>query len=311
VSKLLELIGRRAGGMKLFGLAPPRQDAPAERLAEIGARHRARLSGLPLDGVVVYDLQDEPGRTGHPRPFPFLPTLDPAAWSDAELAPVGVPRVVYRSVNGLTADKLRSWLVGRREARGGSLAVLVGAPSSAARVGGLSLPDAYHLARCDAPDVVVGGIAIAERHARRLDEHERLAQKVAQGCRFFITQAVYDPSTTRSLLSDYALRLARESTPPPPMILTFSPCGSIRTLEFMQWLGVSFPRWVENELRHSADFLSRSVKLCEEIMADVQQFAAEKGIPLGINVESVSVRREELDAAVALFHRLAKMLESR
>ena len=79
----------------------------------------------------------------------------------------------------------------------------------------------------------------------------------------------------------------------------------------MQWLGVSFPRWVENELRHSADFLSRSVKLCEETLADVQHFAAEKGIPLGINVESVSVRREELDAAVDLFHRLAEMLESR
>ena len=79
----------------------------------------------------------------------------------------------------------------------------------------------------------------------------------------------------------------------------------------MQWLGVSFPRWVENELRHSADFLSRSVKLCAETLADVQHFAAEKGIPLGTNVESVLVRREELDAAVDLFHRLAKMLESR
>ena len=36
---------------------------------------------------------------------------------------------------------------------------------------------------------------------------------------------------------------------PLPVILTFTPCGSVKTLSFMKWLGVAFPRWLENELQ--------------------------------------------------------------
>ena len=32
---------------------------------------------------------------------------------------------------------------------------------------------------------------------------------------------------------------------PLPVILTFSPCGSQKTLAFMKWLGIAFPRWLE------------------------------------------------------------------
>lgn len=304
---LAELLRSRAPGIRLFGLSPPRRDADPARVEEIAARQRARLSGLPIDGVVVYDIQDEAERTPAPRPFPFLPTLDPAGWADGPLAPVPVQKIVYRSTHRLDAAALRAWLAGRR-ASSAPLAVLVGAPSARAAAS-LPLAEAYAIARREAPEVLLGGVAIAERHARRLDEHERLAAKLAQGCRFFVTQAVYDPSTTRSLLSDYALRLARDGTPPAPVLLTFAPCGSVRTLEFMQWLGISFPRWVENELRHSPDFLERSVRVCEEILADVLPFARAKGIPLGVNVESVSIRKAEIDASVELASRLARQLE--
>lgn len=303
---LLDLLRRRASGLRLFGLAPPRRDAAPERIEEIAARHRERLAALRPDGVVVYDIQDEADRNAAPRPFPFLPTLDPATWADVHLAGLPAPRVVYRSTAGLAPEALGPWL--RARAERGSPVVLVGAPS-ARSAGRLSLADAYAVARREAPDALLGGVAIAERHARRLDEHERLAAKMAQGCRFFVTQAVYDPSTTRSLLSDYALRMARDGTPPAPVVLTFSPCGSVKTLEFMRWLGISFPRWVENELHHSPDFLERSIGLCDEILADVLGYAREKGIPLGINVESVSVRKAEIEAAVELFGRLARRLE--
>src|SRR5512142_2526045 len=304
---LVELIRRRAGGIRLFGHAPPRRDAEPARVEEIAARHRERLTALAPDGVVVYDIQDEAERNAAPRPFPFLPTIDPAAWADVHLAGLAAPRIVYRSTAGLDPAALGPWLRARC-ASGAPLAVLVGAPSARA-AGRLSLAEAYAVARREAPDLVLGGVAIAERHARRLDEHERLAAKLAQGCRFFVTQAVYDPSTTRSLLSDYALRMARDGTPPAPILLTFSPCGSVKTFEFMRWLGISFPRWVENELRHSPDFLELSVRLCDELLADVLAFAREKGIPLGVNVESVSVRRAEIAAAVELFGLLARRLD--
>src|SRR5262249_58248518 len=127
-----------------------------------------------------------------------------------------------------------------------------------------ALAEAYALASA-APNLVLGGIAIAERDAVKEDEHQRMLTKQERGCPFFITQSVYDASSTKSLLSDYALSLQAQGRSAAPVVLTFSPCGSVRTLEFMKWLGVSFPRWLENELRHSSDTLEQSIALCESV----------------------------------------------
>lgn len=52
----------------------------------------------------------------------------------------------------------------------------------------------------------------------------------------------------------------------------------------------------------------KSVDLALQILADVRAFAKDKGIPLGVNVESVSIRGEEIEAAGELFEALsAKM----
>ena len=153
------------------------------------------------------------------------------------------------------------------------------------------------------------GIAIAERHARYLDEHQRILAKTETGCRFFVTQAVYDVTSTKSLLSDYALAVCDSAAAPVPIILTFAPCGSEKTLSFMKWLGIAFPRWLENELRFAADPLATSLELCERIFAEVWDYARDKGVPLGINVESVSIRKTEIDASVELLQRLRRRME--
>src|SRR6185295_6713358 len=152
--------------------------------------------------------------------------------------------------------------------------VFVGAPRGRSHSAGLPLAEAYAIARA-APNLTLGGIAIAERHVAKEDEHRRVLAKQDAGCRFFITQSVYDAASTKSLLSDYALLTTACGRSPTPIVLTFSPCGSVRTLEFMKWLGISFPRWLENELRHSADTLERSIDLCENVFADVQDYARE------------------------------------
>ncbi|MFT3708348.1 MAG: hypothetical protein QM817_11910 [Archangium sp.] len=285
----------------LFGLAPPRQSTPAERLAEIAAQQRERLATLKPDAVVVYDIQDESDRNAAPRPFPFLPTVDAAHWADSALAGTAAPRITYKSVPAQSGDELTRWLSGRSGA-----AVLVGAPSK--RAGGLSLNDAYALARTHAPSLQLGGVAIPERHHRANDEHRRMIAKTAQGCRFFVTQAVYDVHSSLSVLSDYALELAATGAQPVPIFFTFAPCGSEKTVEFMKWLGVSFPRWLENELRHAPDILERSHRLCVRNFRELHDFAREKKLPIGFNVESVSIRKAEIEAAAALFHALREIV---
>lgn len=309
MNTLFEKLDGGRGGIRLYGIVPPKLATDVARLREIAAQQAARARALAPDGLVVYDIQDEPGPNGQERPFPFLPTIDPEAYAYDALAELAIPKIVYRCVGASPREAFSSWLDEVRSRAGRRLGVFVGAPRGRSRGAGLPLTEAYALARA-APQLVLGGIAIAERHLAKQDEHLRMLAKQDAGCRFFITQAVYDASSTKSLLSDYALSLQPSGRKPAPIVLTFSPCGSLRTLELMKWLGISFPRWLENELRHSSDTLERSLDLCETVFTDVQAYAREKRLPIGINVESVSIRKSEVDASVELYHRLGSRLGS-
>jgi 5,10-methylenetetrahydrofolate reductase len=307
-NSLAQKIISRKPGICLYGFAPPKQATPAEQLEAIVAQQLERLGSLPVDGLIIYDIQDEAERVSTPRPFPFLPTFDPEVYAHQYLGSLAVPKIAYRCVNRDTPAGFVQWLESKTAAPG--ISVLVGAPSRSSQPG-LPLTDAYALARQRAPNLLLGGIAIAERHARKLNEHERILAKTEHGCRFFVTQAVYDVTSTKSLLSDYALAVGEKSSAPLPIILTFSPCGSLKTLSFMKWLGVAFPRWLENELQFTSDPLAKSLELCERIFLEVWDFAREKGIPLGINVESVSVRKTEIEASVELLQRLRRRIEKK
>jgi hypothetical protein len=305
-SSLAEKLSSRMPGICLYGFAPPKQATPADQLSAIVAQQLARLGSLSVDGLIIYDIQDEAERVSTPRPFPFLPTLNPEVYAHEHLGPLAVPKIVYRCVNRDTPNGFVRWLQSVNATP--QISVLVGAPNRSHV--GLPLADAYALARQHAPNLLLGGIAIAERHAHKLDEHERILAKSERGCRFFVTQAVYDVASTKSLLSDYAIAVREKNGVALPIILTFSPCGSLKTLSFMKWLGIAFPRWLENELKFATDPLAKSVELCERIFAEVWDFARDKGIPLGVNVESVSIRKAEIEASVELFLRLHRRIKS-
>ena len=298
---LTERLRAREGGICLYGLAPPKRETSPQRLEEIVARQLARLQHLSIDGLIVYDIQDEAERASEPRPFPFLPTLDPDIYAHRYLAALESQKIVYRCVTRDTAERFIEWLGEQSAATTPRASVLVGAPSRRSE-GGLPLSRAYALAREHAPNLLLGGVAIAERHASSASEHERMLSKTTSGCAFFVTQAVYDVTSMKSLLSDYAL-----ATPSPmPIIVTLSPCGSTKTLSFMKWLGIAFPRWLENDLRFAKDPLETSLKLCEQTFEEIWDYAEAKGVPVGVNVESVSIRKDEIDASLELFRRLRR-----
>lgn len=299
-SPLVAHIAQRRPGICLYGLSPPKRSTTPDQLGQIAAQQVERLARLDIDGVIVYDIQDEAARNAEPRPFPFLPTISPERYAREHLAAVARPKVVYRCVASDTRESFVEWLRAGGPER---ISVLVGAPSRDASVG-LGLREAYALVREHAPDLVLGGIAIAERHERAQDEHARILAKSAAGCRFFVTQAVYDVTSTLSLLSDYSLALDAAQAEPRPIVLTFCPCGSLKTLAFMKWLGIRFPRWLENELRFAADPLEASLGLCERTFLEVWSYAKEKGIPIGVNIESVSIRKVEIEASVQLVQTL-------
>lgn len=309
MSALLDRLASPRPDLCFYGLAPPKQSTPPDRVEAIIAAQKERLRALSPDALVVYDLQDESARQPEPRPFPYLPTLPPDAYAHQLMGELALPKVVYRSVAGADRAAFERWCADCAAAPEPRFSVLVGAPTSAGRPdGGFTLNDAYALVRQHAPDLVLGAIAIAERHSRRGDEHERMLAKAAAGCRFFVTQAVYDSGSSKSLLSDYARAARARGQRPLPVVLTFSPCGSPRTLALLKWLGIGVPRWLENELLDARDTLETSVRLAESVADDVLDFARERDIPVGFNVESVSIRKEEIEAATTLFTRLSARL---
>lgn len=298
-------IAARAGEFLLFAVTPPRLTTSPEEAAEIGRVTLERLRSSAIDGLVLYDIDDESDRNPDERPFPFLPTMDPADYLARDLVGLEVPAIVYRAVGKYREDRLRSWLEEQDPAR--ALTVFVGSSSRHKPVA-TSLARAYELRTQVRPDLPLGGVAIAERHAHQGNEHLRLIAKQEAGCSFFITQIVYDGNAAKDLISDYHHECAARDLASVPIVLSFSVCGSLKTLEFLRWLGVTVPRWIENDLRHADDTLDASCAHAVVTALDLIAFCRRLGVPFGLNVESVSIRKVEIEASVRLAARLGAEL---
>jgi hypothetical protein len=291
-------------GMLLFGITPPRQDTSPDRMREIADRTLARLAPLDLDGLALYDIDEEGDRNPAERPFPYLPTLDPAVFHASYLSGWDRPAVIYRCVGKYGEADLRTWLAGADPNR--VLSVFVGA-SSAGKPVRTSLPRAHALRRETCPDLLLGGVAITERH----DEHLRLTAKQARGCAFFISQVIYNTDATKSMISDYFYTCRDRGLRPCPVLFTLSVCGSLKTLAFLKWLGVDVPRWLENELLNAADTLAESYDQCLANARELITFCRRLAVPFGFSVESVSIRKAEIEASVALAGELRGLLGPR
>jgi hypothetical protein len=304
---LIRRIDAGQGEFLLFALTPPRIATDRKRAQEIADATLARLRPLGLDGLILYDIDDETERNPAERPFPFMPTLDPADYLANHFGTWHSPVIVYRAVSKYAPDELRGWLAAQDPER--LMTVLVGAPSRNATVR-TNLRDAQAIRREANPGILLGGVAIPERHARRDDEHVRLLAKQDAGCRFFVTQVVYDINAAKNLVSDYHYGCRERGISPAPFVFTFSVCGSMKTLDFLRWLGVDVPKWIENDLKHAADTLEASYQQALTAATELMTYCRALGMPFGISVESVSIRRIEIEASVRLARELRTQLHS-
>ncbi|HEX6945348.1 MAG TPA: 5,10-methylenetetrahydrofolate reductase, partial [Casimicrobiaceae bacterium] len=114
---LVQRIEAGQGEFLLFALTPPRHDTDRARAQEIAEATVARLRPIGLDGLILYDIDDESERNPAERPFPFMPTLDPADFLADHLGMWETPVVVYRAVAKYTPEDLREWLAAQDPAR--------------------------------------------------------------------------------------------------------------------------------------------------------------------------------------------------
>lgn len=286
----------------LFGTVPPSLEAGLDEVYAIADMLRGRLEGLEVDGINVYDVQQEKGRNGKDRPFPFLPVWDPRRYGRI-LQEGGVETICYASVPHI-ATPFAEWLAEAREVYRQETLALVG--SSGPASAGTSLAEAARLA--SGQGFLLGGVTIPERHTARGDEHHRMRAKTRAGLWFFTSQVVYQPDQAISLLKAYG-ESAGPGECPARIVFTFAPFGSERTLEFLEWLGVDIPERTKDEILSSADPLATSLQVCRSNLRKILD-AGPYRTPLGINVESVSKSKKHIDAAVQLFSLLQEEMEN-
>ncbi len=304
----LEKIKSAQSGILLYGITPPKASTQPERVAEIAQNTLERLTKLDIDALVVYDVQDESARTAEERPFPFLPALDPFAFASGYLNALTVPKLIYRPAGKFPPEELSDWLDQLQQHRFYPVFVGVPAPDYPVKT---TLAQAYQLWSRHQGTSVVGAVTIPERHNVLNDEDSRILDKMNCGVSYFISQCVFNIDYARQVIDDLALRCDKQQVAPPTIIFTLTACGSEKTLHFMEWLGIHVPEALKEELKASADMLEKSVQLCLDIASNLTTFCVERSIPFGFNIESVAIRKAEIEASIYITTKVGEMIREK
>jgi len=296
-------------GVYFIGTTPPKSDTPLEQVDSIASKLLERVSDIDFDGLIVYDIQDENSRTNKPRPFPFKSTHDTRLYSSLLNKKSQRPVITYKSVVQSNADDFNQWADEAWTKFGVKDVVLVGSPSKKNTIS-LPLAGAYNTLVKNQHDFFIGGVTIAERHASKGNEHERLIEKHQQGCNFFISQAIYNPQATIDMLTRYAIECQKQGLKPQRLILTFSPCGSKKTLEFIDWLGVSVPEATSLRILNADNSLYESIRICLNSLQQILDAILPYDLPLGLNIESLTNRKEEIDGSILLYKLLRSKMDN-
>lgn len=303
----LNRIKSKDSGILLYGITPPKSQTAPEKVSEIAEKTLARLHGLDIDALIVYDVQDESARTAEERPFPFLSALDPFDFAREYLQALQIPKIIYRPAGKFTKEELRQWIIDLTSQQ--FFPVFVGVPSPDFQPI-TSLPEAYQIWQDYQENSVIGAVTIPERHAVLNDEDQRILDKMSNGVSYFISQCVFNVDYAKQMLADLAQTCEKQGHELPTVIFTITACGSKKTLHFMEWLGIHIPDSVKENLLASENILETSVDLCLQIAEELTNFCTAKGIPFGFNIESVAIRKDEIEASIRMVNQISEMLKS-
>lgn len=295
-------------GILLYGITPPKSETSPEKIAVIAEKTVERLIPLDLDALIVYDVQDESARTSEERPFPFLKALDPLQFASGYLQDLKIPKIIYRPAGKFSAEELSEWLEELHNNNFHPVFVGVPAPDFPVKT---SLPEAYKIWSKNAETSVVGAVTIPERHEVLKDEDKRMLDKMSCGVSYFISQCVFNLDYAKQVIEDLTCTCKDQNKQLPTIIFTLTACGSEKTLHFMEWLGIHVPEDLKEGLKTSDNILEKSVNICLNIASELTEFCTKRAIPFGFNIESVAIRKEEIEASIYMVNEIGTMLKSK
>jgi len=302
MSNLTEKLKQSESGIFLYSLTPPGEDISREKLMELNRRRASRISTIDVDGLSIYDVQEEKDRNRNMRTYKYRPALDPLEYARTINRHNNLQQIIYLATGKYDEEELDFIFSNNSD----KIFVLVGSPTKNTTVK-CSLNRAMEISQ--SYENSTGAVLIGERHSQGGSEVVRMLEKIDRGIDFFISQCIYDGSLYEKLLSDYKEESNLLNFPMKPVILTFSPIGNRSSLEFMKWLGVDIPVNFTKDLPSSDSFLQYSIQFLEKMGRRLIDFAIERDIPIGINFESVISKRAEVLASLELAENLSTYLD--
>jgi hypothetical protein len=290
----------------LFGSTPPREGTDVVKAQESCAKFAARFSVLATDGFIVYDIQDEAARTSVERPFPFRKTMDPSLYASFFPMCAGKGCIVYKCVADNSPEDFDNWVDTACTTYNHNAFVLVGAASSSSKPK-ITMSEACKRTKARG-DCSFGSVCIPERHMSKGKENVIMLHKVQNGSEWFITQGIFSAEGVIKTILDYGDTCRIVGITPKKVVLTFAPCGRPKTMTFIKWLGMNVPEEVEERIFAADCPVKESLVILQEILVKILEATHNSGVPLGLNVESLSIFKEEINASAELFQLLQATL---
>ncbi len=272
----------------LFEPVPPMaRTSPARSAEQIEAVARLVAEVPRIDAINLPELVDE-NHDGRP----YYRTVDPRIYGRALGERTGRPILVNKVVAHLDGpDALKAW-VEETVAYGIRHAVLVGGSSRYIPYPGPTVAEAN---RVCAPAFArhgggIGNIAIPQRQG----EPYRMLSKTRGGASFFTTQLVFGAGPIVEMVAEYGRLCLQAMLRPSAVLVSLAPIADEMDAEFVRWLGADIPLAAEREIvaGEEAGAGERSVRHALAVWDDLRAGleSAECEVPLGVNVEQISVR---------------------
>jgi 5,10-methylenetetrahydrofolate reductase len=271
-----------------FEPVPPSSRAKSSRATAETDAVAELVGGIPrIDAIDVPELVDE-NHEGRP----LYRTADPREYGRRLADRTGREVVVNKVVAHLeNPEAIERWATETVRA-GIRHVVLVGGTSRYIPYPGPAVTEANRICRpiLERAHGLVGNITIPQRDG----EPHRMLSKTRAGAAFFTTQIVFDADAAFDMVHQYDLLCRQASLAPVAVLLSFAPLIDEQDAEFIRWLGADIPEAAERAILEgeNGDAVRRSVDRALEVWDSVagRARAASLEVPLGVNVEQISVR---------------------
>ena len=143
----------------LYGTVPPLEGTTDEKVEEQAASFAKKMAGLSVDGFIVYDIQEEKGRTPEPRPFAFRKMMEPSGYAGLLQKKSGKGVVLYKCVAEHSVGNFEGWADAAVNTHGLKCFNLVGGATSSVTYTGPTMDEAAKV--MTARGAKLGGVTIA------------------------------------------------------------------------------------------------------------------------------------------------------